>query len=173
MLVALPFLLLTRFVSYIYVSELISLFPFRFGELVRYYFYKFSLVSCGEDVVIHFGAIISYPDVTIGNNVSIGTFNVFGHVDIGDHTLTAQGCHFLSGSQHHGFDDITIPIKYQAGKPGRIKLGPDIWIGANCTVMADIGHGCVIGAGSVVTKPIPDWAVAAGNPATIIRMRNK
>jgi len=108
---ALPFLVMTRFTQYVYVSELISLLPFRIGELIRYYFYKYSLASCGYDVVISFGTIISYPDTTIGNHVWIGTYNIFGRVDIGDFTLTAQGCHFLSGSHHHGIDDLNTSIR--------------------------------------------------------------
>lgn len=170
-LAALPFLGMVKLTRYVYVSELISLIPFRIGELIRYYFYKNSLASCGDDVVISFGSIISYPSVTIGSHVWIGTYNIFGNVDIGDYTLTAQCCHFLSGSQHHGFDDIETPIRYQPGVPGRLKIGPDIWVGANSTVMANIGQGCVIGAGSVVTKDIPDYSVAVGNPAHIIRTR--
>jgi len=170
-LAAMPFLIMARFITYVYVSELISLVPFRIGEHIRYYFYKNSLASCGDDVVINFGTIMSYPDTTIGNHVWIGTYNTFGQVDIGDFTLTAQGCHFLSGSHHHGIDDLNTPIRYQPGQPERIKIGPDIWVGANVTVMANIGHGCVIAAGSVVTKDIPDFAVVAGNPARVLRSR--
>ena len=170
-LAAVPFLFMAKFNRFVYVAELISLLPFRIGEHIRYCFYKNTLASCGDDVVISFGSIISYPDTTIGSHVWIGAYNIFGHVDIGDYTLTAQACHFLSGSQHHGFDDIETPIRYQPGVPGRIKIGPDIWVGANSTVMANIGQGCVIGAGSVVTKAIPDYSVAAGNPERIIRSR--
>jgi Acetyltransferase (isoleucine patch superfamily) len=170
-LAVLPFLVMAKLTQYVYVTELISLIPFRIGERIRYYFYKNSLASCGDDVVINFGTIISYPDTTIGNHVWIGTYNVFGRVDIGDFTLTAQGCHFLSGSHHHGIDDLNTPIMYQPGQAERIKIGPDIWVGANVTVMANIGHGCVIGAGSVVTKDIPPYSVAMGNPAHIIRSR--
>lgn len=126
-------------------------------------FIKKTLASCGEDVVISFGTIISYPSVTIGNHVWIGTYNIFGNVEIGDYAQISQGSHFLSGSHQYGFDDVTSPIKYQKGTPAKIKIGPDIWVGANSTVMANIGQGCVIGAGSVVTKDIPDYSIAAIN----------
>jgi acetyltransferase-like isoleucine patch superfamily enzyme len=169
---AMPFLIMTRFSKYVYVSELISLVPFRIGEHIRYYFYKNSLASCGENVVINFGTVISYPDTTIGNHIWIGPYNIFGRVDIGDFTLTAQSCHFLSGPHLHGFDDLSTPIMYQLGHSERLKIGPDIWVGANSTVMANIGHGCVVGAGSVVIKDIPPYSVAVGNPARVIRTRN-
>jgi len=170
-LFSLPFLLLSKLTTYVYVSELISLLPFRFGEYVRYEFYKRTLAECGQNVTISFGTILSYPDITIGNNVWIGTFNTFGHVDIGDYTLTAQSCNFLSGADQHGIAETNIPIMKQPGIPRRIRVGPDIWVGANVTVLANIGNGCVIGAGSVVVKDIPDWAITAGNPARVIRLR--
>jgi len=58
--------------------------------------------------------------------------------------------------------------------PGRtVTLGHNCWIGDNVTILrkADIGIGAVIGAGSVVTKPIPDFAIAVGNPARVLRYR--
>lgn len=170
-LAALPFLVMVRLTRYVYIAEFISLIPFRIGEIIRYYFYKNTLAACGEDVVISFGTIISYPDTKIGSHVWIGTYNIFGHVDIGNYTLTAQGCDFLSGAHLHGFTDLDTPIRYQPGQPGRIKIGPDIWVGANATVMANIGQGCVVGAGSVVSKDIPDYSIAVGNPARVIRSR--
>ena len=52
-----------------------------------------------------------------------------------------------------------------------ITVGDDVWIGANVTVLpgVTIGSNTVIGAGSVVTRDIPDWSVAAGNPCRVIR----
>jgi len=170
-LAALPFMVMVRFTKYVYVTEWISLIPFNIGELIRYYFYKKTLAACGDDVVISFGSIISYPNTTIGNHVYIGTYNIFGQVDIKDFTITAQGSHFVSGSHQYEIDDTSTPIKYQPGRPKRINIGPDIWVGANVTVMANIGRGCVIGAGSVVTKDIPDYSVAAGNPARVLKYR--
>jgi virginiamycin A acetyltransferase len=172
-LAAIPFLFMNKFTKYVYVTELISLIPFRMGELIRYYFYKKTLAECGDNVVISFGSIISYPDATVGNHVWIGTYNIFGHIDIGDFAQISQGSHFLSGAHQYAIDDVSKPIKCQPGHPKRIKIGPDIWVGANSTVMANIGYGCVIGSGSVITKDIPDYSVAAGNPARVIRSRIK
>jgi acetyltransferase-like isoleucine patch superfamily enzyme len=163
--------LLTKLTMYFHVAQLLSLVPFRTGNLVRYYFYKWTLSSCGDDVVISFGTVISYTDVNIGNHVHIGDYNSIGLVDIGDYTQTAQFCSLLSGARHHEFSNTDIPIMKQPSHRDRIKVGPDVWIGANVTVMANVGKGCVIGAGSVATKDVPDFSVAAGNPARIIRTR--
>lgn len=60
----------------------------------------------------------------------------------------------------------------------RLKIGNDVWIGARVTILAKIGtigNGVIIGAGSVVTKAVPDYAIVAGNPAKVIgyRINNK
>jgi acetyltransferase-like isoleucine patch superfamily enzyme len=168
---AIPFLWMTHFTEYVYVSQIISLFPFHFGELVRYEFYRRTLKNCGTNVSIKFGTVLSYPDITVGSNVRLGQYNTIGHVDIGDYCLTAQNCNFLSGSKGHEFASTEIPIILQGGGTGRILIGPDIWVGAGAIVMANIGEGCVIGAGSVVVQAVPDWSIAVGNPAKVIRSR--
>lgn len=164
---------LTRFAGYIYVAERISLIPFRLGEQVRYEFYRRTLAACGQDVTVAFGTILSYRDITLGSHVRLGTYNIIGHADLGDYTLTAQGCHIVSSAHGWLIDNPDVPMMLQPGPSGRQSLGPDVWLGANVTVLANVGRGCVIGAGSVVTRDVPDWAVAVGNPARVLRYRRK
>ena len=52
-------------------------------------------------------------------------------------------------------------------------IGRDTWVGDRATVLADVGRHCVIGAGAVVTEPIPDYAIAVGVPAKVTRYRNQ
>jgi virginiamycin A acetyltransferase len=74
----------------------------------------------------------------------------------------------MGGSWANHFDLIT-------GLPGRgdTAVGHDAWIGYQAIVMPGvrIGHGAIIAAGSVVTGDIPDYGIAGGNPATLIRRR--
>ncbi len=58
---------------------------------------------------------------------------------------------------------------------GPISIGEGTWIGASATILdgVSIGRGCVIGAGSLVTANIPDYSIAVGVPAKVIRIRNK
>ena len=166
-----PFLMLTHTTRFIYVSEAISLIPLRFGEQVRYEFYRRRLAGCGRDVTIGFGTIVSYPDVTMGNEVWIDSFCNIGHADLLDHVLVARNCHIVSGSAGHPFDRTDMPIIHQQGVSGRVHVGPDVWLGSGAIVLANIGTGCVVGAGSVVVRDVPDWAVAAGVPARVLRSR--
>jgi len=53
----------------------------------------------------------------------------------------------------------------QGGQLKRICIGNDVWIGSNSVIMEDIGNGSVVGAGSVVTKPVEAFTIVAGNPA--------
>jgi acetyltransferase-like isoleucine patch superfamily enzyme len=70
-------------------------------------------------------------------------------------------------------NDITRPIRLQESIPGKIVIEDDCWIGANVTITRDvtIGRGSVIGANSVVTRDIPEYSVAVGVPARVIRNR--
>lgn len=154
------------------ISELLSLIPFAFGEICRYDFYKFTLKNCGNNVFINFGTILYYPNVSIGNNVLIGMYNTIHHCDFGNNVMTAEGCHFLSGSKYHNFSRIDIPMTQQGGKLKRIRVGNDVWIGTNAVIMDDVGDGCVVGAGSVITKKIEPYSIVAGNPAKIIKKRS-
>lgn len=153
------------------ISELLSLIPFAIGVIVRYQFYKRTLHACGHNVLINFGTVFYYPEVSIGNNVLVGMYSTIHHCDFGNDVLVAQGCHFLSGSRQYGFSRLDIPMAQQHGKMMRIRVGNDVWIGTNATVMDDIGTGSIVGAGSVVTRRVEPYSIVAGNPARILKRR--
>jgi acetyltransferase-like isoleucine patch superfamily enzyme len=94
-------------------------------------------------------------------------------VTIGDDALIAAGVHIPSGGQIHGIDLVDRPIREQDGSVQRISIGRGSWIGANAVVMADVGANAIVAAGAVVTHPVPDWAVVAGVPARLVRMRRE
>jgi acetyltransferase-like isoleucine patch superfamily enzyme len=96
-----------------------------------------------------------------------------GDVSLEDDVLLGSNVSIMNGGSQHGIDRLDIPIREQTGWWPRITIGRDSWIGDRAIVLADVGHHCVIGAGSVVTKRIPDYAIAVGSPARIIRFRNQ
>lgn len=103
-------------------------------------------------------------------------------VTIGRYVSIAKGVRFFV--QNHPLDRLsTHPLFYESNPgvaitndlpPGRLEIGHDVWLGCNVIVTPGchrIGNGAVIGAGSIVTKDVPDFAIMAGNPARRIRDR--
>jgi acetyltransferase-like isoleucine patch superfamily enzyme len=79
--------------------------------------------------------------------------------------------HIPSGAITHGIDDVTVPIRDQPGVQRMVRIGAGAWLGSAAVVMADVGRNTIVGAGSVVTRPLGDGVVAAGVPARVIRLR--
>ena len=157
--------------GFVTISEALAIIPLAFGLVVRYEFYKRALRSCGKEVLINFGTTFKYPDISIGDYVSIGPFNTIHHCDFGDFIMSSPNCHFLSGSKQHNYDRLDIPMAIQGGKMIRIKIDNDVWVGANTTIMNSIGKGSIIGAGTVVNKKIAPFSIVVGNPARVIKKR--
>lgn len=91
------------------------------------------------------------------------------NVVIGDYVLTANNVYISDNL--HGYKDISKPIMHQPVRFKRaVVIGDGCWIGENaCIIGARIGKNCVIGANAVVTSDIPDYSVAAGVPAVVIK----
>lgn len=152
-------------------SEALSTVPYAVGVVLRAEFYRRALRSCGRNLVVEFGAVFVYPDVSVGENVLIGRFSIMHHCDIGDYALIGERCTFLSGSRQHRFDRLDVPMALQGGQRRRITVGRDCWIGSHAVVMDDVGDGSVVAAAGVVTAPVAAGSIVAGNPARLLRRR--
>ena len=112
--------------------------------------------------------------ITVGDGSEINNYAVIngaGQVAIGENVLI--GPHAQIISYHHNYGDIKKPIKDQGLDYQPISIGNDVWIGANAVILAgvEIGQGCIIGAGSVVTHSFPPLSVVAGVPARLLKSR--
>lgn len=112
----------------------------------------------------------------IGDGCRIGNFNhIFATtlIRIEKNVLTADKVYISDNL--HGYEDIYTPILHQKIRQiGTVEIGEGTWIGENaCIIGTKIGKNCVIGANSVVTKNIPDYCVAVGAPAKIIKRYNE
>lgn len=152
-------------------SQALSLVPGLTGEYLRRAFYAQTLPSCGRDFTVGFGTVFSKQGVRIGDRVYIGMHCTLGHATIGDHVTIGSNVDILSGAGQHDFSDLTRPIQDQGGQYVTVAVGDNGWLGNGTTVMADIGAATIVGAGSVVTKPLPERVIAVGNPARIVRER--
>ncbi len=110
-------------------------------------------VSIGDDCSVNVGAAVR-GKVSTGRAVRIGSYSA------------------LLGF-NHGFESTEIEIFEQPLTSTGIALGDDVWLGSHVVVLdgVRIGSHAVVGAGSVVTRDVPAWAVAVGNPARVVRDR--
>jgi len=166
-------LVLTRPAAFPGWSQAFSLLPGFTGVYLRWAFYRWALSECGADACIGFGTTFSHPTARVGPRVYVGAFCSLGDVTLEEDVLIASHVSVMNGSGQHGTERLDVPIREQAGVLPRVSIGRDSWIGERAIVMADVGRHCVVAAGSVVTKPLPDYAVAVGSPARVVRFRTQ
>jgi len=152
-------------------SELLALLPGLTGQYLRRAFLSWTLAECHPTAVIGFGVLFSTTKARIGANVYIGPRCQIGLAHIERDALLATGVQVPSGAHTHGIDDPTRPIREQPGNLTVVRIGAGAWIGGAAVVMADVGRESVVGAGAVVTKPLPERVIAAGVPARVLRAR--
>jgi acetyltransferase-like isoleucine patch superfamily enzyme len=153
-------------------SQAFALIPGLSGVYLRRAFYRLVLSGCEPGCCLSFGTVISHPTAKIGRNVYVGVYGCLGDVTLEEDVLLGSHVSIINGGGQHGIERLDVPIREQPGTYPRVTIGRDTWIGDRSIVLADVGRHCVIGAGSVVTRPIPDYAIAVGNPARVIRFRS-
>jgi len=153
-------------------SQALSLVPGLVGIYLRRSFYRLVLPRCGEGACISFGTVLTHPAAEVGRLAYTGVYCCLGDVILEDDVLLGSHVSIINGRAQHGIARMDIPVREQPGVWPKVTIGRDSWIGDRSVVTADVGKHCVIGAGSVVTRPIPDYAIAAGVPARILRYRD-
>jgi len=130
----------------------------------------------GHGVVIYPGVWISPGrNLIIKDHVDLAKdvlITSTGGVEIGERTLIGYRTQIISSD--HTIPPLGEPFPISGDKHGKILIGNDVWIGANCIITSNvtIGDGAVIAGGSVVTKNVPENAIYGGVPAKLIKMRN-
>ena len=152
-------------------TQMLSLFPGIAGQYLRRAFLARCLAECHRSATVGFGTIFSQSGSRLERNVYVGPGCHLGLVHLEADVLVGAGVHIPSGGTTHGIADLTIPIREQPGECRMVRIGKGSWIGSGAIVLADVGRDTVVGAGSVVTKPLPDRVVAAGVPAKVVRSR--
>ncbi|MCX6031750.1 MAG: acyltransferase [Chloroflexi bacterium] len=157
-------------------------------------FYRRVLASCGKRTIFQPSVTVLYPKrIEIGDDCFVGTgvtlfsesplgklrianntqvsyatiVDFTGELTIGERVLISGGVRIYT--HDHGYDPRSVPDR-QA-----LVIENDVWIGVGAIILSNIqriGRGAVIGAGAVVTKPVPERAIVAGNPARIVGFRD-
>lgn len=122
------------------------------------------------------GRIRNHKHIKIGNNCYIGRRNLLAsskELIISDYVMTNNECKFL-GSNHVYSNPLEPYIATGTMDNDVLKIGVNVWIGAGAIVLGavTVGHGSIIGAGSVVTKNIPPFSIAVGNPCKVVKRFN-
>lgn len=153
----------------------VSYSGFKVGQkALRGFCGRLMLASCGKKVNIEKGALFS-AKVSLGDYSGIGiNAHISGTCTIGSHVMMGPNVTIIT--RNHKHDDLTQPMMFQGFEEERpVVIGNDVWIGERVMIMpgVHIGNGCILAAGAVVTHDVPDYAVVAGVPAKIIKMRNE
>jgi len=160
---------------YSWVTNILWLLFDFFPQFIRGFIFKLVLKKFGNGSTIDYGTYIRYPT----------------HVRIGEHTMINRGCRMLASFHHkdveiaignnvlvapevcflaagHDYKQLNLP-----DTAASIVVGDYVWIGARSIILqgVTIGEGAVVAAGSVVTKDVPVYSVAAGCPAKVIKQR--
>lgn len=145
--------------------------------MVGGHFYRRGLLRRrGRAVKISPTVFFKHPEnISIGDNSFINHNCCIwaapnGHISIGKGVLF--GPNVCVTASNHGIA-LGVPIYKQPGVDAPIVIGNDVWLGANVVVTAgvEIGDGCVVGAGAVVTKNLPPYSICGGVPAKVLRSR--
>lgn len=157
--------------------------PFSMGHRlrsrkIRRFICKGLFKYAGENINIERGARFGDgSEAEIGDNSQIGVdFELLGPAmfKIGSNVMMGPEVIFIT--INHKFDRLDTPMEVQGhNEPKQITIGDDVWIAARAIILSGvrIGKGAIVGAGAVVTKEVPEYAIVGGNPAKVIRYRTE
>ncbi len=154
-------------------AQIMAVLPGLPGSFLRRAFYGMTLESCSSHCHIGFGSIFSHRSARIEPHVYIGNYVLLGSVNIGEYSLIGSRASILNGEALHELDDDGRWTPFSADRLSKVSIAKNVWIGEGCLIMADIGQGSMIGAGSVVTSKIKPHILVAGNPARFVRNLNQ
>lgn len=184
-----------------WLAALADVIPGSSGRLLRRGLYRLALARCGARLSVGRGVEIGCPrNIEIGDQVALANGVVLracdrAHITIGNRfgangnarLIADKGGRIVIGNDvmigpnvvmrasNHGSDRLDMPMWDQDHTGGTIEIGDDVWIGANVVVVPNvtIGAHAIIAAGAVVSRNVPEYAIAAGVPARTIGDRRE
>ncbi len=134
-------------------------------------------IEIGDGVMVSRNTSIigKYGSIVIGDRANIGTnclFGSMGRLTVGRNTIFAANCYVGGGMYRMERTDIPVVLQGSYTR-GPLTVGDGCWLGAGAVVLdgVTLGRDVILGAGAVACKNLPDFAVAAGVPARVLRIR--
>jgi len=135
-------------------------------------------IKIGEDALISRNTVLNSKGgfIEIGKRANLGMMSIIFSrdckVQVGDDVLFSAYCYLMGGGRH-SMERTDIPISHQGAECRGIEIGDNVWLGSGVKVLdgCKIGRDSVIGTNSFVNSDIPEFAIAAGSPAQIVKMR--
>lgn len=128
-------------------STVLAIVPGTLGAYLRTSFYARTLTRCGYDFSSGFLSLVQHPEVEIGRGVYMGSFSLLGRgVTLEDDVIIASRVFVRAGA----------------------RIGAGTWVGESALVMADVGAHCIVGAGCMQDRAVPDRETAVGNPMRVL-----
>ena len=164
-------------IAYYFFARYLPSSGSRFGKWarpVRRWTSQALFKHAGRNINIEKGAYFGDGrQIEIGDNSGIGeNCQVCGPVKIGDNVM--MGPEVIILTKNHKFDRLDIPMLQQGYYPPEpVTIENDVWIGTRAIILpgVSIGKGAIIGAGTVVTKDVPEYSIVCGNPGQVIKRR--
>ena len=160
----------------LYIAWLLRDLPGEFGVYMRRRWYGKLFKRCGDNLRILPGTIILRPEmIECGENVSFGVCNYIqagGGLILGNDVML--GPYVKIWTLNHRYEEVGIPVHEQGYTYKAVRIGQDVWIGANAFVMpgTELGDKAVVAAHSVLSgKKYPERSILAGHPARRIGER--
>ena len=150
-------------------AHLVALLPGLPGAFLRRAFYAATLDKCSLHCHIGFGTIFSHRSTIVEEHVYIGSYSIIGSAHLGEHCLIGSRVSILSGTALHMLGEDGMWTPYSSELLNQVKLERNVWVGEGAIVAADIGEGCMVGAGSVISTNVKPHIIVAGNPCRFVK----
>src|SRR5262245_17773253 len=154
---------------YEFWTHVVAWLPGVPGFFLRRAFYRWTLEACAGDVTIGFGALFSRRSTRLANGVYVGPYAIVGAASIGENTLIGSRASLLSGGHQHHLLPSGEWSATDDRRTSRIEIGSNTWVGEAALLLADVGAGCMVAAGAVVSAPVPPGVMVGGNPARFVK----
>jgi acetyltransferase-like isoleucine patch superfamily enzyme len=150
-------------------THVLAIMPGLPGLYLRRAFYRLTLRQCSLNCWIDFGVIFAHRTASVDDEVYVGAYAVVGSVRLLQGCLIGTRASLLSGPAQHELRADGRWTPSGASSFSEIQIGRNAWIGEAAVVMADVGDGALVAAGTVVSTAVPPGVVVAGNPARFVR----